>query len=115
MSGRGGSWEDVILCRSSELRTTMIGCGIFFVDDLDDCNQLLLLFRRLSLNLGLGIGLGLGLGLPLPSVNCKLAFSSLSQNRDMLSSSEWCRLLGISCRMLKLDRDNILNYGPDGS
>lgn len=80
----------------------MIGCGIFFVD-LDGNHDLL--FRRLWL---LTLMVGVGLGLPLPSVTSRLPFSSLSQNSEPSSSSELCRRVDISLRMLKLGRDNMV-------
>jgi hypothetical protein len=86
----------VILWTSSLCLTTMIGCGIFFVDDLD----IHLLPRCLRSSV-----FNDGQGLPLPSVTLKPAFSSLSQNK---SSSEFCRRWGMSLRMLKFDRDNIV-------
>lgn len=76
----------------------IIGCGIFFVAGFDIHD---LLFRRLRPSAFRG-----GLGLSLPSVNLELAFSSLSQKR---SSSEPCRRCEMSLRMLKFDRDSIVD------
>ena len=97
VSGRGG--RCVIRWRSSLLLTMIIGWGIFFVEPFDIHGLPLRRFRSSVLRDGLG--------LPLPSVTFKLAFSSLSQKR---SSSEFCRRCGMSLRMLKFDRDNIV-YG----
>lgn len=76
----------------------MIGCGIFFVGL--DCSHVL---PPVLLRSGAPL-LSLGLGLPHPSVTLRLAFSSLSQNKEISSSSSvWWWILGISCLMLKLD------------
>lgn len=95
MSGSGGRCD--ILWSSSLLLTTIIGCGIFFVDDLDSQDLLFRLLRSSAFKDGLG--------LPLPSVTLRSAVSSLSQNK---SSSEFCRR-GRSLRMLKLDEDGMVS------
>jgi hypothetical protein len=95
VSGRGGRF--VIRCKSSLSLTTMIGCGILFVDPFDSHSLLLCRLKPSTLSEGVG--------LPLPSVNFRLASSSLSQKR---CSSEFCRRCGMSRRMLRFDRASIL-------